>query len=451
MSIMKMTIFFTKKNIFRWGIAVSFFVFLFCFLKINSIIFAYPIYNPNSDLVLVGPYDTATSGAANWGNSTQEFITIGQKYRIRQTGTISRIRIYTASTTHLTGFYFKVWRKDGTTYDLVGTSENIVSNLTSGNYTTVDLSSPISGVQEGDYYGYRIESTLSSFYAKTSVTGVTSYYITGTVSSTDYDWESTPPNSKLAGAVLPIELYMNAPQFAFIGDSIIAGHPSHYSFLESTVTTNIASTIEKQFGDLTSYTYQNMGIGSQKTASISARFTNDIINLHPRVAVLEGGVNDIAGGVTKSTFIANWASMLDRAQASDSITNILVIKILPWSNGTTAQMQTRDDWNTSLATLAAGYSKAIVVDASSYVGEFRAGGDADNLWDIQAAYNADGVHFNLSGHAQIAQAIADSLITPHISSLSPSDNATQVSVVSNLSISFDRVINPQAGADNDIV
>ncbi len=422
--------------------------------------FAYPVYQANSDLVVTAPYDTAVSGAGNWscasGCSTpsyREFITIGQKYRLRQAGTISQIKIYTASVTSLTGFYIKIWRKNGSTYDLVGTSNNIVSSLVAGNYATITLSSPITDVQEGDYYGYRIEASDSTnhFFARTSITGVTSYYINGvTPSATSYAWESVPPNLSLVGAVLPIELYMTAPQVAFIGDSIIAGHPAHYSFLETTATTNINSTIEKQFGNLTGYTYQNMGIGSQTTAGISSRFTADIINLKPKVVVIEGGVNDIAGAVAKSTFIANWTSMLDAAQASSYVTTIIVLKILPWTNGTNAQMQTRDDWNTSLATLAAGYSKAIVVDASSYVGQFRAGGDADNLWDIQTAYNQDGVHFNQAGHTQIAQAIVDHLPLT-ISSVSPADGATLIAVDSNLAITFDRAAYSQAGAQNDII
>ncbi|MFA6082200.1 MAG: GDSL-type esterase/lipase family protein [Patescibacteria group bacterium] len=377
---------------------------------------AYPDYPANSDKVLVAPYDTITTGAANWGcasgicsdTSTRDYITIGQKYRIRESGTVSRIRIYTVSTTGLAQFYVKIWRKDGATYDLVGASENLISSLSSGQYSTIDLASPIAGVQEGDYYGYQvILSTKGSFfYAKTSITGVTSYYHTNSaVATTDYNWEGS--SEFLAGAVLPIEFYMQAPQVAFIGDSIIAGHPAHYSFLEATATTNIASTIESQFGVLTGYSYQNMGIGSQTTAQISARFAADIVALKPRAVVIEGGVNDIAGGVLKATFLANWTSMLDAAQAESSLDRIVVIKVLPWTNGTTTQMQTRDDWNASLTTLANNYSKAIVVDASSYVGQFRSGGDAGNLWDIQTAYNSDGVHYNTAGHGQIAQAIAD--------------------------------------------
>jgi lysophospholipase L1-like esterase len=376
---------------------------------------AYPAYTANSDLVIAGPYDTAVSGAANWGitagqgNTSRDFITIGQKYRVRQNGSISRIRLYTTAVGDLTGFYLKAWRKDGSAYDLVGTSNNLVASLVSGNYSTIDLTTPIA-VQEGDYIGYRMENTGNGgyyFYARTSITGVASYLVTNaTPSENDYNWVG---QTSISGAVLPIEIYMTSPQVAFIGDSIIAGHPAHYSFLEATATTSIDSTIEKQFGNLTGYTYQNMGIGSQTTANISSRFTADIINLKPKIVVIEGGVNDIAGSVAKSTFIANWTSMLDVAQASSYITSIIVLKILPWSNGTTAQMQTRDDWNASLATLAGSYSKAIVVDASSYVGQFRAGGDEGNLWDIQTAYNSGGVHFNQAGHTQIAEALADSL------------------------------------------
>ena len=70
-----------------------------------------------------------------------------------------------------------------------------------------------------------------------------------------------------------------------------------------------------QFGALGGYTYQNMGIGSEGTPSIVARFTNDVINLHPTVAVLEGGVNDIAADGSKSTFLSNWTTMLAAAQA----------------------------------------------------------------------------------------------------------------------------------------
>lgn len=374
----------------------------------------YPSYPPSADLVRVAPYDQAITGSGNWGagtgNTFREFLTVGQRYRIRQNGAIARCRLYTATTNQLTGFYLTVWRKDGSTYDRVGSSGNLCSSLVSGEIATIDLDVPIP-VQEGDYYGYRLESTTPNgynFFARTGVAGVTSYYVNNTnPSQVDFDWTS---GSLLVGAVLPIELLMGAPQVAFIGDSIIAGHPAHYSFIETVATTAIESTIERQFANLTGYTYQNLGVGSQTTAGIVARFADDLLGVKPRLAIIEGGVNDLATGVSKANYLANMNGMLAAAQADINITTVAVLKILPWSNGTLTQMQAWNEWNAALVATASNYAKAIVVDASSYVGQFRTGGDPSNLWNIQAIYNADGVHFNQAGHAQIAQAIADALL-----------------------------------------
>ncbi len=394
----------------KFGIAVA-----LGLANLPSSVRAYPSYSPSAELVCVAPYDHATTGSGNWGagtgNTSREFLTVGQQYRIRQNGALARCRLYTVSTNQLTGFYLTVWRKDGATYDRVGISGNLCGSLVPGVITAIDLDAPLS-VQEGDYYGYRLEIPTTAlnvyqFFARTGVTGVTSYYVNNaSPSPVDFDWTT---GSSIAGAVLPIELWMSAPQVAFIGDSIIAGHPTHYSFLETTATTVIASTIERQFADLTGYTYQNLGIGSQKTADIAARFTADLLGIKPRLAIIEGGVNDLANGGSKANYLANMAGMLAAAQADTNVTTVAVLKILPWSNGTLTQMQARDDWNAALAVTVSNYAKASVVDASSYVGQFRTGGDAGNLWNIQAIYNADGVHFNQAGHSQIAQAIADAL------------------------------------------
>ncbi|MFA6296113.1 MAG: chitobiase/beta-hexosaminidase C-terminal domain-containing protein [Patescibacteria group bacterium] len=393
----------------------------------------YPPYIANSDKVIVGPYDTAQSGSpANFGvtggHTNMELLMKAHKYRMRQDGIVNRVRLYTVNKTNLTGFYIRIWRKNGSTYDLVGTSNNIVDSLVAGDFATVDLSSPIIGVLEGDYIGMRIESNgIQNFYAYSPGSAATYYMFDTAISSTSMDWES----KTTASGVMPVEIYMQAPQVAFIGDSIISGHYTNYSFLHTTETTNIPSTLERQFSNLTGYTYQNMGIGAQTSTQIAARFTQDMINLHPRVAVIEAGVNDFGSydpATSKATLLANWTSMLDAAQASDSITTILVVKILPWSNGTNSQMQIRDDWNSAIATLAAGYSKAIVVDTSSYVGQFRPGGDVGNLWDIQAAYDQDGVHFTQAGNGQIAQALAGVL-----DSTAPATTATPTGGIYNIS------------------
>ncbi len=424
---------------------------LFCSPETSK---AYPPYTASSDLVISGPYDTATSGSGNWGSSSvtlRDFIAIGQKYRIRKTGTIERIRMYTDSTQDLTGFYLMIWRQNGSNYDLVGTSENLASNLSSGSYSTITLSSPITGVQEGDFYGGRMQWTSphNSFYARTGVSGVTSYFYNGQASTTNFAWES---KTSTAGSVMPIEIYMSAPQAVFIGDSIIMGATDHTSYLTTTLESSTSTTIEGHLHDLTGYSYQNMGIGSQKTSDILARISSDVVALKPQIVVINGGVNDIAGSISKSTFIANWTSILDTFQSDSNIKKVIVLKILPWTNGTNTQMQTRDDWNASLATLASNYSKALVVDADSYVGQFRAGGDSNNLWDINPSYNSDGVHFNSSGHLQIATAIKNALdsLPAKVLSFSPTNGQAAVAVNSNLVINFDNIVDSQSGNDNDI-
>ncbi len=185
----------------------------------------------------------------------------------------------------------------------------------------------------------------------------------------------------------------------FIGDSIMAGAGAP-----------VGGSIEQQFSSLTGATVRNSGVSGNTTSQIAARFTTDVLNFHPQMVVIEGGVNDLASGsVSKETFLANWTTMLDAAQASSDITKIVVLKILPWTNGNNAALMKRDDWNASLTDLASRYSKAVVVDASAAVGQFRAGGTPGNLWDMQAAYKADNVHFNAQGHLKIAETIIAAL------------------------------------------
>ncbi|MDD5743063.1 MAG: DUF2341 domain-containing protein, partial [Candidatus Peribacteraceae bacterium] len=400
----------------------------------------YSAFTANSDLVKVAPYATISETPGSWGLNAagfREFLSNDHRYRIRQNGTVTRVRLYTGNKTNLTGFYVIFWRKDGTTYDRVGMTENLVDDLVAGATTAIDLATPIDGIQEGDFVGYRIEKSGDgyNFNALTA----SSYYVTDAdPSATDYAWES---QASLPSA-LPIEIYMQAPQFAFIGDSIMAGHPSHYSFIESTNTTSIASTIERQFADLTCYTYQNMGIGSQTATQIAARFNADIVASKPRVAVAEGGINGPNDEEHKPQFLADWQSMLDAAQ-QNGIT-LVALKILPCTSCSNDDMHAIDDWNSSLATLAAGYSNALVVDASSYVGQFRSGGDAGNLWDIQPAYNQDGVHFKQAGHAQIAEAIVDALRKARVTVTRDSDSSSSY----GQSVTFTATVAPLAsGAD----
>jgi lysophospholipase L1-like esterase len=81
--------------------------------------------------------------------------------------------------------------------------------------------------------------------------------------------------------------------------------------------------------------YINRGIGGQTTPQMLIRFRQDVIDLHPKVAVILAGTNDIAGNtgpMSLEDIEANYASFADLARAN----NIFVIfsSVLPVHNYT---------------------------------------------------------------------------------------------------------------------
>jgi len=360
-----------------------------------------------TDFVRVNAYGlNAVGGTGNSGKGetvAREFLITGQKYRIRQSGTIKQVKLYIANISHLTGFYICVWRKDGATYDRIGISENIVGSLTPTSINTITLSSPIAGVIESDYIGYKMTGDgVSEYQLYSSTTGQSNtwYLFNSEQGDTDIDWESTR-NVQRTNDWATMELYMEAPVIVGIGDSIMAGHPLHYSYCETTATNAPTIQILNKIG---SYSYQNMGIGSQTTTQISSRFTNDVVNLKPRIAVIEGGGNDTVSWNTE-TYIANMTTMINACKTND-ITPI-VLMILPATSGDTTAMQNEDAGNLALKALCTTLGGVVLIDPRPIVGQFRVGGDAGNYWDMQAAYNSgDDVHYNEAGHTAIGALIS---------------------------------------------
>ena len=151
-----------------------------------------------------------------------------------------------------------------------------------------------------------------------------------------------------------------------------------------------------------------MGIGSQTSTQILARFGTDVVNLKPNMAVVLIGVTDIInGGISKATFISNATSMLD----SCSTHNIIPVfgKATPWTDGTTEEMQAMDSWMAELEALVNSYKGSVWCDFDNAIGQFRVGGDAGNLWDINPSYDADGIHLNSAGYAAMAVVIHEAI------------------------------------------
>ena len=175
--------------------------------------------------------------------------------------------------------------------------------------------------------------------------------------------------------------------FVAIGDSIIAGHPGNYTDAEDSDRSevrNILSSFEHYIAQRFGWNYKNLGIGGQTSTQIAARI-DDAISLDPDYVIVNGGINDISGGViTKATFLANWETILDACETANII--CIACLITPWTAGTNTQMQARDDWNTDLRALVDTYNNAIWVDFDEFLGIYRVGGDSGNLWNIILAY-----------------------------------------------------------------
>jgi lysophospholipase L1-like esterase len=332
-------------------------------------------------------------------------IILGHQFRITQSGKVNKIKIKSLQANKINSWKIQIWRNNGGNFDLIGESENIAQSL-ADQESVIALSKPIKDVREGDYYGFSAEGDLQELNMESIRTDQVNTFCSTDTTTKQLSWLK---QNKLADSALMIHLYMDPPQIIFLGDSIIGGYPEHFSFLEKTEKTNLKFAIPYKYGELTKQTYQNAGIGSESMYQIADRFDRDVIQHHPQIVVVEGGVNDLYRNHSYHSFISSWKKILDQAERDKSIKKIVVLKILPWTNGSEQQMIRRDQWNTSLTLLSAGYTKAIVVDTSSYIGQKRGDVQIDNLWNITNKYTPDGVHLNSSGNDQVVQAIIDAL------------------------------------------
>lgn len=340
----------------------------------------------NADLVRACPYNhTAIAADITWGKATagdREFIQIGHKYRIRQNGVVTTIKIYSSGNLTLantTDFHFCVWRRniDGT-YNRVANSGNLIGLITAGAGTkTITLPTPIT-VQEGDFYGYGLScaDVVDWMSAKTGVSGASTYYTGDVITETNYPWATKTLGANIA---IAIEVYMTAPQMVIIGDSIAAGHPDHFSFAEETDTTDIdgqiAYWVSSVFGGVT---YQNMGIGGENTSQILARFISDVVNLKPKLAIIVGGVNDLHNsGATSGQYIINMRTMLDHCRSNNIIP--VIIKTTPWTGASISQNTTSNGAADGSTFICAGLGdtddyyvgwKVVIGTETSYVSNY---------------------------------------------------------------------------------
>ena len=141
--------------------------------------------------------------------------------------------------------------------------------------------------------------------------------------------------------------------------------------------------------------YINRGISGQTTPQMVLRFHQDVINLKPKVVVILGGINDIAGntGPTELVDIENNLQAMAEIATANHV-KVVFCSVLPaldfwWSPGHHPVKEIADlnEWLKSYAE-----SKGYV-----YVDYYSAMKDDQN--GLPKKLSPDGVHPNAAGHA----------------------------------------------------
>jgi lysophospholipase L1-like esterase len=155
--------------------------------------------------------------------------------------------------------------------------------------------------------------------------------------------------------------------------------------------------------------YVGRGIGGQTTPQMLVRFRQDVVALRPKVVVILGGTNDIAGNSGPSTIEMiedNLASMTEIANANGIkvvLSSVLPVFDYPWKRGLQPAQKIMD-LNAWMKDFAATHG-AVYLDYHSAMQDERHG--------LRAELTYDGVHPNEAGYrvmAALAQrAIEDAL------------------------------------------
>jgi len=402
-------------------------MFLGCFFVVN-LVDAYLDFEANEDIV-------EASAATQWfatqvnfgggGSPEKHFLGFTNLSKIRQTGEITKFSIYFDSKpAALQTFIIELWRADGSNYDRIYYTDNILSEITAGQDNEIILPSSWNA-QVGDFIGYGYTSTEDpgNFLISYDTVYQLPFFILSTestlsveenisvINDQNYNWSNKTKNVNY----VPIKAYMRAPVVASTGDSISTFVGGKFaSFFNGVFGTEFNTTYTSIVAENYGYSYQNMGISGSiikspnLVFSITDRFEADVISLHPKLVILEGGINDINASTTKEQFLEGYESMLELCVDNEIVSVVILMGPAKSGSVSDSNMINRDDWNSALRDLADNYN-AIIVNPDDYIGENRASGPEGNKWDLKDDCSYDGIHTSVIGSAQIAQAIIDAI------------------------------------------
>lgn len=153
------------------------------------------------------------------------------------------------------------------------------------------------------------------------------------------------------------------------------------------------------------------GIGGQTSSQLLLRFRQDVVELCPKVVVINAGTNDIGQGDgfydVDFTF-DNIKSMSDIAKANNIC--VVLTSVLPAKAYMVSRLETITDVESKIAFLNQKIKNYASVDSLCYVDYYKDLSDFDS--GLKKEYTFDGVHPNKEGYV-----IMERLIVPLIDSI----------------------------------
>lgn len=140
--------------------------------------------------------------------------------------------------------------------------------------------------------------------------------------------------------------------------------------------------------------YVNRGISGQTTPQMLVRFRQDVIDLHPSVVVLLGGINDIAentGPTTLETIFGNIVSMAELARANGIA--VVLCSVLPASDFTWHHGLEPGPKVAALNAMIRQYADTSHIVFVDYYPAM-----VDGHGGLKAEFTTDGVHPTLAGY-----------------------------------------------------
>ncbi len=343
------------------------------------------------------------------------FITGIVPHRCIQDGSIAKILMDVFATGSADQVKFKVFRPNGSNYDLISASETVTPAGTG--LQTFTLGTPMA-CQPGDVLGVWIGDDGTTAIGLSPQTAG-SKYLDGDITGNGNNF------SNVLAYNLNLEAQGINPFLATTGDSISVGHgtPNYESMLDGdgpsgTLAHAPGAAIKALVGG--TFAYQNLGKGGQPYSWVAnTAFPGFVLPAYPTAIWMHAGILNVTGASSWNTAKASLDSIYGQLSAANPAQHLFMTEALPDSNlndtdasGTPAN----DDaalsvtyLNSKLATWVSGKTSATLISAHVAFGQTRVSTGLPD--DLKASYDSgDGLHLNQAGTDALAALVEAALV-----------------------------------------